>query len=322
MINDFKTISDVAAAPALSKITTIYSDLDATMLAPGGNLLRNTEGKTSLALASALVALKLAGLTVIAVTGRNKIQGMEMIRILNLDAFIAEMGTAIMTFDGPATTSRYDTGDYVWDAEKYATPYESIKDSGIIEELLTRYAGKLEINSPWHKNRDVTVSFRGHIHVADVDEFLASKGLGLVFIDNGIVNPFSHNLQDVDEFHGYHLVPKNTSKALSVKRDMEARGIARENALSIGDGYADVEVGWHTGVFVAMKRALELQKSVDLMHEVTAKVFVTERYAADGFVDFADAILAAKGLDRSIALTTLNISENNAESGKDFLSLY
>ena len=99
------------ARHTLAGITTIYTDLDGTLLAPGGKLTTNFAGEPSTAIVEALVAVKRAGIRLVVVTGRSRIQGNEFIRMLDADAFIGEMGTTLQLRDtGPLMSSTPSRG--------------------------------------------------------------------------------------------------------------------------------------------------------------------------------------------------------------------
>ncbi|MDR0308385.1 MAG: HAD family hydrolase, partial [Coriobacteriales bacterium] len=159
-------LSSPEAMRAFSTLTHIYSDLDGTLFAPGGRLLANHAGEPSTALAEALVRLKTAGIEVIIVTGRNGVQGTEMLRMLNLETFIGEMGTLVLEGAGPLMKKRYLLGEWDTAVTEEITPHKMIIQSGIVERLIAAFPGKLEphglINSG---NIDVSVVFRGFVDI-------------------------------------------------------------------------------------------------------------------------------------------------------------
>ncbi len=287
---------DESAYEALSKITTIYTDLDGTLLAPGGKLLTNFAGEPSYATAKAIVDLREAGVQIIVVTGRSRFQGNEFIRILDAQAFIGEMGTTKQERDAGALDVTYDTGDFEYDSSKYATPYDAIVGSGADKLLLETYKGKVERNYPRCLNRDVTHAMRGKVDVDEVNRFFKDNGYALEFEDNGMLfSPMPNTtLDDTTEIHGYHIVPANTSKAISVRKDMEQRGLSKEETASIGDGHADIKMGNSTGMFVMMRNGLRNERNRQELTKIPRPVYVTNGLCCDGWVEFANAILAAK----------------------------
>ena len=77
---------------ALSKVDTLYTDLDGTLLGPGGCLFSTADGGRTLASAHALVDATAAGIDVVPVSGRNKYQLFDDCRILGLRHYVAEVG--------------------------------------------------------------------------------------------------------------------------------------------------------------------------------------------------------------------------------------
>ncbi|MBR2521909.1 MAG: HAD family phosphatase [Coriobacteriales bacterium] len=282
------------AKEALSKIEVIYTDLDGTLFAPGGRLLVDYSGKPSFATAKAIVKLQEVGIKIVIITGRSRNQGNEIMKILNADCFIGEMGTTKQENQNRPHEIVYDTGDYEWDSARYATPHDAIEASGAIEALLERYPGKIEPNLPWSLGRDVTVSLRGCIDMDDARAFLKERGFALDILDNGAMTNVKHNLVDCETVNGFHIVPANTSKALGISRDMTQHGYSPNEVVAIGDGFSDVMMGDFTGSFVLMANGADRQRNIDRAELLPCNVFKTSGRCCDGWVEFANAILDAK----------------------------
>ncbi len=283
---------------AFANLTTIYTDLDGTLLAPGGRLLTNADGTPSAKTCDAVAALRCAGVRLIVVTGRSRIQCNEFIRILDADAVIGEMGCTKQERNTGNLNIEYDTGDFEFDASRFSTPYEAIAKSGAVEALFDHYKGKLEYNYPRCLNRDVTHAMRGAIDPDEAADFLKSHGFNLEFEDNGMIfTPSKTALVDCPQIHGYHVVPAGTSKAKAVHDDMVERGLAPDECASIGDGHGDIRMGMHTGSFVMMVNGLKQERNVAASGALAnPHKFVTGKICNDGWLEFANAVLRAKGL--------------------------
>ena len=291
-------IDDEKAQASLADVNTIYTDLDGTLLAPGGKLVTNFAGEPSTEIVEALVAVKRADIRLVVVTGRSRIQGNEFIRMLDADAFIGEMGTTLQLRDAGPLSVEYDTGTFEYDSERFATPHEAIEATGAVEALIARYPGRIERNFPRGLYRDVTHAMRGYLDVDEVNAFFAESGYDLAFEDNGMFFTTRGLELDPDlcpEIHGYHIVPANTSKALAVKRDMERNGLRREQTVSIGDGYGDVEMGRYTGAFVMMRNGLRNERNIAGASTLPCPVLLTNGICCDGWVEFARTLLAKMG---------------------------
>jgi len=331
-------VGSPTAASVLSRVTHIYTDLDGTLLAPGGRLLTNHAGKPSSMLAQALTALKVAGIEVILVTGRNRIQATEILRLLDLNSFIGEMGTVLQVGYGADAEISYALGHWSevvlqegltpGEIPDGLTPFEVIAQSGAIDRLFDAFPNKLEHHRPYGDSREVTQMLRGSVDMAVAKTLLAEEILPLELLDNGVIHPKIHTLKDVDEIHAYHLVPRGTSKASAVAADITRRGLMPEQTLAIGDAVSDVWMGKHTGSLVVVKNALKNLSVVSAIAErcreaadeptdnsllplsghdqktgrvqnwsiMSNPTFATNNPTADGWVEFARALLLAKGM--------------------------
>ncbi len=302
-------VSEDKARTYLSAITHVYTDLDGTLFAPGGKLLANHVGEPSTATAEAIVALKQAGFEVIIVTGRNGQQGHELLRILNLQTFIGELGCMVMEGFGVNAHIRYELGDWkhtvladqpgleAGELPEGMTPFRLILASGILERLFDAFPGKLEVHEPYPNERQITHALRGFVDLDKVAAILESQSLPLELADNGQIHPQKHTLTDCPEIHIYHLVPRGTSKALTVGKDIKQRGISRAQTLAIGDAIGDLEMGDFTGTTVMMGNALKspiVQKAITDRAKNGLVTLYTNDYTADGWVEFAHALLATK----------------------------
>jgi len=299
-------LDSTTAQAILANITHVYTDLDGTLLAPGGRLLTDHLGNPSTKLAEALVLLKRAGIEVIIVTGRDVASSTEIMRLTNLDQFIAEMGCIIQFGYGATAQKSYHLGE--WTTKSFAegfghsvpiTPHEMVKQSGILEILFNRFKGRLEEHVLPDSTREVTYLLRGHVDAApggEADCILAGFDLPLQMLDNGIIHPKNHSLSDVDEIHIYHLMPRGTGKGQAVAFDIATKSLKPEQTLAIGDAMGDIAMGTATGSFVLVNNhtdsGLEGYAASILTNPATA--FATTLPNASGWTEFAHALLATR----------------------------
>lgn len=294
------------AQACLAHITHIYTDVDGTLLAPGGRLLTNQEGKPSFALARALVNLKEAGIEVIIVTGRDSVSCTEIIRLANFNQFIAEMGCVVQHGYGAHAQKNYNLGDWVkahynHDITRGAelTPYEVIIKSGALEMLLQHFRGKLEVHALRDSYRDVTLILRGSVDTSPggtVEKLLSQLELPLQLIDNGIIYPQSHGLVGVEDVHIYHLMPRGTGKGFAVKKDMDIKQLEPKQVVSLGDAASDLEMGLYTGSFVLVdnKKNSAVQRFTPNLLSDIEHLYVTTLPNIGGWLEFAEALIRAK----------------------------
>lgn len=312
-------ITTPEARQVLKNITHIYTDLDGTLFAPGGRLLAADDLSPSVATAQALVALRQANIEVIIVTGRNRVQGEEIMRLLNIPTFIGELGCVIQKDFGAKAQIGYALGDWK-DAvlgeglapgrlPANTVPADLIRQSGVIEQLMEAFPGKFEVHNPYRVTREVTLPFRGQVDYEEARRILDACPLPLQLLDNGLINPLKHTLTDCSEIHVYHLMPRGTSKSQAVAADMLERGLSRSQTIAAGDAVGDMAMSEQAGSFVLINkgeaenvrilRDYEAYRKNDPDTEIGedlgfTPVFITQGKTADGWAEFAQALLAAK----------------------------
>lgn len=304
-------LDSAAAQTVLAHITHVYTDLDGTLLAPGGRLLTNHQGEPCLKLAEALVELKRLGIEVIIVTGRDVPSSTEIMRLANMDQFIAEMGCITQFGYGASRKKTYNLGE--WEPEggtkgdaEGDVPLTLIMQSGAVELLLNHFKGRLEEHKLVGVKKEVTYLLRGSVDTSpggEVERLLSEIDLPLQLMDNGIIHPKRHGLHDIEHVHIYHLMPRGTGKGQAVALDIAAKGLKPEQTLAIGDARGDIDMGAKTGSFVLVNNLKDsaLEKYAKATVTNPAALFATCLPTADGWTEFAHALLKAK---RSFNLST------------------
>lgn len=208
-------------APRLPRARVLYVDVDGTLVSPGGDLF----GDGSTALVDALLAARRAGLAVVPVTGRGRVQVRELCRLLGLPRGIAELGCVHLE----GNEVRYELGRFPYVGE---TPVEAIVNRGPLD--LVRGTATLEPHDPWNEGREATLILRGAADVEAVNKTLAHHGFDWCeLVDNGALarRPGSR---------AYHLAPVGTGKVNGVAVDRRRHGIQRSEAVYVGDSAADL----------------------------------------------------------------------------------
>src|SRR5919112_2218544 len=224
----------------MSRVRALYVDLDATLLGPGGVLLRGGDGAFSLLGVRALEACHRAEVEVVLMSGRRKAQVMEDARLIGQSSYIFEAGSCLV-LDGE---EHWLTGDLM--PGEAGTIHDQIEAAGAPALLLEHYAGRLEYHDPWHRGREVSHLFRGLVDAREVDALLAEHGHGgLRLVDNGGVHRRSPDLVALEEVRAYHLVPRGASKANAVALHMRVRGYAPQDVIAAGDSREDMETAAH-----------------------------------------------------------------------------
>jgi HAD superfamily hydrolase (TIGR01484 family) len=199
----------------------LYVDVDGTLVSPGGDLF--FDGST--ALVEALLKARAAGLAVVPVTGRGRVQVRELCRLLGLSRGIAELGCIHLE----GNQARYELGQFPFVG---VTPVEAIVERGPLD--LVRATAELEPHDPWNENREATYILRGQADVAAVNQVLAAHDFAWCeLVDNGA-------LARRPGARAYHLAPVGTGKVAGVAVDRRRHGVETADAVYIGDSAADL----------------------------------------------------------------------------------
>jgi hydroxymethylpyrimidine pyrophosphatase-like HAD family hydrolase len=279
---------------ALSRVEILYTDLDGTLLAPGGTLLADGDGAPSATCAEAVVAANRAAVTIVPVSGRSRFQLMEVARLCGWNDFIAEAG-AIRTYwrDG-VRELHYDVESWPEDLPAHGrTPLEEMRATGVYHALVSAFPGQLEHHDPWHENREATDVLRGCVDVRQAQEVLDRFDLPMEIADNGLVRRRSTSLACDGMLHAYHIVPRGVSKRRAVELDLEERGLSAEKAAFIGDSPADLQAAPQVAVAVLVGNALEQAGLEQGLAEHPNAALVHGR-RGDGWAEFAHAWLRAR----------------------------
>jgi hypothetical protein len=270
--------------PAGGVPRVLYTDLDGTLLGPGGSLFAGADGVTRGA-AEAVAALHEAGVILVPTSGRTASQLRESARILGANDFIAELGG--LTY--------YDLGKEI--VRNYGafrgrgTPYEAMARSGAAAVLLGAFPGRLEPHAPWaFENRECSMLFRGLLDEATARAVLDDGGHSWLDLrDNGIIRRTFEGLV-LPEIHAYHLVPAGVDKASAVRADLERRGLRKEQAVAVGDAPSDAAL---SGVVGAVFIVANGRENVERSGSWPDGVYATQGPSGDGFAEATLTILGA-----------------------------
>jgi len=205
--------------------TTVYVDVDGTLVGPGGDALA-LDGRR---LVDALLRCRDRGIAVVPVTGRSRVQVRELCRLLGFGRGIAELGCVHL--EGHEV--RYELGAFPFVGD---TPVERMLADGAVS-----LAGDhgLEPHEPWNEGREATYLLRGKVDEGTVNAHLAAAGLAWCeLVDNGVLRRGGHV---------YHLVPTGTGKPHGVAIDRRHHGLVQAETVYVGDSAGDVACADHVG---------------------------------------------------------------------------
>ncbi|WP_028263525.1 HAD family hydrolase [Atopobium fossor] len=286
----------------LAKIRYVMTDLDGTMLT-GASAVQNSSKLPSTQLIKTLVDLRNAGIEVVPVSGRNRAMTFEDARILSFRAWIAEMGGLICTKSGSQPEWTYFTGDMPYKHTSLKTPHDLICETGIVDELIARYPGKLET---YHDNyvgfeyREVSVALRGSVEASEVQAILDSCSLPLYLADNGLVKRINGSttlkgitMEHPQGIHTYHIMPHGLTKGSGIAQFAKLMHIEKDQMLAAGDSPADCEMADFVGTFLFMKNGFEHDDAyAELAKHDNA--FVSNLPSTDGWCEAMQTLLAAR----------------------------
>lgn len=278
---------------ALAEVRILYTDLDGTLLGPGGTLLVDGGGRPSITAASAVVDVNRAGLPVVIVSGRSRLQLVELARVCGWNDFIAEAGAVRSRFDGVHRELIFDTPEWPADLPGPGrTVFDEILASNAYEGLVEAFPRQVEYHDPWHLNRDATHVLRGCFDTAAAQDVLDRFALPLDLLDNGLVRRKAHGLVCDGPLHAYHIVPKGVSKRRAIELDLIDRGLEPRQAAIIGDAQTDLRSAPSVGLAVLVENALAVPGLERELSEYPNAV-VVDGERGDGWAAFARLWLEA-----------------------------
>jgi hypothetical protein len=164
-------------------------------------------------------------------------------------------------------------------------------DSGIPDQLFEHFDGRLEWHRPWHRQRELSLLFRGKVDTDEANRLLAEGGHGaLRLIDNGAIFAPMEGIEG--PAHAYHLLPQAASKAAAVEFHRRARGYDREQCIAIGDSVEDLTVAEVVGRFFVPANGPERDPGLREAMARYPSVTVTEGRMGEGVYEAIVSTLA------------------------------
>jgi hydroxymethylpyrimidine pyrophosphatase-like HAD family hydrolase len=232
------------------------------------------------------------------VSGRGRVQLIEVVRLLGWHDFIAEAGAVIVHGVGPGAKVIYNNAEWPEELLEHGdTPYELIARSGAAAALQAEFPGQLEYHTPWHEGREATHLLRGCLDANRAQAVLDTLEPPIGLLDNGIVRTRGTLACDESHIpHAYHLVPKGVSKAQAIELDLALRGLTRDQAAAIGDSATDIEMADAVAVMALVENAFDsVGVQAALSQRIPDNLWRTCCRRGDGWAEFTRAWLKARG---------------------------
>ncbi|MEZ5171745.1 MAG: HAD hydrolase family protein [Acidimicrobiia bacterium] len=255
----------------------LYTDIDGTLVGPGGDLLADDDGQPTTAAVDALLAAREAGLEIVGLSGRAQLRMFELGRLLGLRTWICELGGVRVYDRGEEIV--LDTGTH-----DGASP---IADQ--LREALSVLTGRydtLEEHDPWNEGREVSVMARGDCDVTEAGALLDEAGFGAFGLtDNGVLPRAVPSLPHVETVRIYHIAPRGLSKRNGIVADQEKRRLDPADCAVIGDARSDLECADVVGRSFVVANALRKEPALAEIVDATANASVTTRGHGAGFAE-------------------------------------
>ncbi len=262
------------------EVAVVYTDLDGTMLGPGGAFNRGPDGVLTAEPMESLLAALERRIDIVPATGRS-LRGLTGdARILGLSTVIAEMGSIIAYELGRDVVT--NLGAYPGAEEP---PAAFMERTGAVKLLFDGFPGRLEHHTPWSAWRDYTQLFRGLVDTDAADRALSEGGFGWATLhDNGRLHGSYLGL-GAGASHAYHLQPRGVDKGSAVALDLERRSLAREQTIAVGDAPADLTMAPEVGALILVRDAVEADPALERAASALSNVYVSSRPGNLGWCD-------------------------------------
>lgn len=286
-LNDKRVLNNIERVrESCARLNTIYTDVDGTLLGPGGSVFLDHRRNLTTKPAEAIIRALTRDIDVVMVSGRHPNQLLETARVLGFNNYIAEMGTMLIYDRGARQVLNlkdFDPGTM--------TAYEAMQASGVLDFLLDEFKSKLEYHLPWSRTRECTALLRGFIDAGTANSLMQQAGFpDFYIVDNGRISRRSESLL-VDEVHAYHVIPIGVSKSQGVALDRELRDIPRENTIAIGDSLADLEFADEVGIFFMLANGIKASPQAIPIIAAADNIFITDNEMNVGWAEIINAIL-------------------------------
>jgi phosphoglycolate phosphatase len=269
----------------LSTVKVAYSDVDGTMMGPGGCFILNARREWTLEPARTLVRALQEELDVFLVSGRSRMGLLETARILGMRNYIAELGVETVYNLGEEVVTDFGAFEGLTGGL-----YGHIESLGVLDYLFEKYPRRLELHAPWALKRDCTPLLRGLVDPEEENREFARRFPGLQMVDNGII-PRTYPGLDVPEIRAYHIVPEGVSKEGAVEADMRRRGIELSETVAIGDSEADLRFASKVGAFFLVRNGLYASPRIAGLIDAYDNVYITDGLLNEGWAEAVEACL-------------------------------
>lgn len=265
-------------------VRVLYTDVDGTLLGPGGNLLADGSGAPTRVAVDALLRARTHGLEIVVLSGRDVARVEELGRLVGLDTWVGELGGVRVYERGLRRV--VDVGAFPGDGSPVDALYP------VVGDLVARSPGTLEPHDPWNDGRLVSLMVRGELDLGDAHARLEHDGFGWAeIVENGIIPRRYDGLPSVSKVRVYHLAPRGISKRDAVLADQKERGLGADECAVVGDSAADLACHDVVARCFVVRNAIDKDPSFAGVVTQAPNATVTRDDHGAGFAEAVDALL-------------------------------
>jgi hypothetical protein len=272
----------------LDRIKVIYTDMDGTLVGPGGSLFAAPDGSLTMTPARAVFKTLQRDVDVVIISGRTRVQLKENARTIGFRNYIAELGCEIVYDLGKKIV--YNIGDMP--LKEGQRPLDAIEKSGALDLIFREFPNQIRYYTPWSENVQDNALLVGNIDEEQANRLLEEHGYtDLRMTDNGGVPPEP----DFRSPHCYHLLPAAAGKRSAVQKDKEIRGLRTPELVGIGESIEDMEISPEVGVYFVVRNGAEDDPRVMEAAEERENAFLLEGRMGLGW---AEAVAVLEQLEK------------------------
>jgi hypothetical protein len=263
----------------------LYTDVDGTLVGPGGNLLADGSHRPTRVAVDALLRARQHDVEIVALSGRDVVRLDELGRLLGLTSWIGELGGVRVYERGLRRV--VDVGAYP-DA---GSPVEALYP--VLGAMVAAAPGRLEPHDPWNEGRLVSLMLRGELDLSRAHEWLEQEGYGWAeLVENGVIPRRYESLPGLSTVRVYHLAPRGISKRDAVIADRHERGLDRSQCFVVGDAPADLACADVVSRCYVVRNALEKDPAFEAVVRAVPNACVTRGGHGEGFAEVVEELIA------------------------------
>ena len=267
----------------LKKVRVIYTDIDGTLVGPGGSLFASADGTLTLRTARAVFKAVRLGIDVFMVSGRSSHGLRTVAQVLGFRNYAAELGSEII----------YDLGEKVisnihgFDLGKGEKPIDWIRNSGALDLIFGEFPHKIRYYTPFSDSCHNTALLIGNVEVTKANQILNEHCHRVLrLVDNGKVPP----VPDFSHPHCYHLLAASAGKKLAVRKDKEIRRLDKKHLVGIGESIEDLEIASEVGAYFVVRNGAEEDTRVMKAVSEQEGIFLTDSRMGLGWAEVIDIL--------------------------------